>query len=90
VVDLSVIKKDGRGTQYTFLEAVDAGCSLVLHKAWEPTGLLSQLSRTVQDADGLVEELSRPCKFDKKAASRLLAHHCHKKIAAQTCEAIGA
>jgi hypothetical protein len=44
----------------------------------------------VQDADGLVEELSRPCKFDKKAASRLLAHHCHKKIAAQTCEAIGA
>ncbi len=90
MVDLSVIKKDGRGTQYTFLEAVDAGCSLILHEAWEPSGLLSQLSRTVHGSDSLVEELAKPCRFDKKAAQQLLLNHCHKKIAAQTCEAIGA
>ena len=34
VVDLSVIKNDGGGTQYTFLEAIHQGCTLVLHKKW--------------------------------------------------------
>lgn len=34
MVDLSLIKGDGGGTQYTFLEAIDAGCILVLHKNW--------------------------------------------------------
>ena len=33
-VDMSVIKGDGGGTQYTFLEAIDAGCVLVLNKKW--------------------------------------------------------
>ena len=34
VVDLSVIKNDGGGTQYTFLEAIHQGCTLILHKKW--------------------------------------------------------
>jgi hypothetical protein len=33
-VDLSDIRKDGGGSQYTFLEAFDAGTVLVLNKAW--------------------------------------------------------
>lgn len=33
-VDMSVIKKDGGGTQYTFLEAMDAGAINVIHKDW--------------------------------------------------------
>lgn len=33
-VDLSAIKGDGGGTQYTFLEAWDAGAALVVHKKW--------------------------------------------------------
>jgi len=33
-VDLSEIKGDGGGTQYTFLEAIDAGTPLVLNTAW--------------------------------------------------------
>lgn len=33
-VDMSVIKKDGGGTQYTFLEAWDACSHLVVHKEW--------------------------------------------------------
>jgi glycosyltransferase involved in cell wall biosynthesis len=34
VVDMSLIKNDGGGSQYTFLEAIAAGCVLVLHRLW--------------------------------------------------------
>jgi glycosyltransferase involved in cell wall biosynthesis len=34
VVDLSVLKHDGGGTQYTFLEAIHNGCALILHRKW--------------------------------------------------------
>jgi len=90
MVDLSVIKKDGSGTQYTFLEALDAGCSLVLHEEWQPQGLLAELSTTVTDADSLAEELKIKRKFKSKVAKELFGYHCHKKIATAVCEAIGA
>ena len=38
VVDLSVIKGDGGGTQYTFLEAIHQDCILILHKEWVERG----------------------------------------------------
>lgn len=34
VVDLTEIKNDGGGTQYTFLEAFDAGATLIVNKNW--------------------------------------------------------
>ena len=34
VVDLSIIRYDGGGTQYTFLEAIHDGCALILHRKW--------------------------------------------------------
>ena len=34
MVDLSTIKNDGGGTQYTFLEAIYNNCILVLHREW--------------------------------------------------------
>jgi glycosyltransferase involved in cell wall biosynthesis len=34
VADMSVIKFDGGGTQYTFLEAIYQGCALIINKAW--------------------------------------------------------
>jgi hypothetical protein len=34
MTDFSVIKGDGGGTQYTFLEAIDAGTICLLHKNW--------------------------------------------------------
>ena len=34
MVDMSVIKGDGGGTQYTFLEAWDAGCIPIIHSEW--------------------------------------------------------
>lgn len=37
VVDMSAIKGDGSGTQYTFLEAIHHGCVLVLNRRWFET-----------------------------------------------------
>jgi hypothetical protein len=34
VVDLSIVKNDGGGTQYTFLEAIHNGCALILNRKW--------------------------------------------------------
>lgn len=34
MIDMSAIKKDGGGSQYTFLEAWDSGCIVVLNKKW--------------------------------------------------------
>ena len=34
VVDMSIIKKDGGGSQYTFLEALYQECALVINKKW--------------------------------------------------------
>ena len=38
VVDMSTIKNDGGGSQYTFLEAIYQGCVLVLHRDWVNQG----------------------------------------------------
>jgi hypothetical protein len=40
VVDMSIIKNDGGGTQYTFLEAIYQNCILILHKEWVEKGEL--------------------------------------------------
>ena len=40
VVDMSIIKGDGGGTQYTFLEAIYHDCALILHKEWVDQGNL--------------------------------------------------
>jgi hypothetical protein len=34
VVDLSILKNDGGGTQYTFLEAIHNGCAIIVHRKW--------------------------------------------------------
>lgn len=34
MIDMSIIKSDGGGTQYTFLEAIYQDCILVLHNEW--------------------------------------------------------
>ena len=35
---MSIIKGDGGGTQYTFLEAIYHDCALILHKEWVDQG----------------------------------------------------
>ena len=34
MIDMSIIKGDGGGTQYTFLEAIHHNCILILHNEW--------------------------------------------------------
>lgn len=40
VVDMSIIKGDGGGTQYTFLEAIYHNCALILHEDWVNQGTI--------------------------------------------------
>ena len=38
MIDMSTIKDDGGGTQYTFLEAIYQDCILILHRDWVKQG----------------------------------------------------
>ena len=40
MIDMSIIKGDGGGTQYTFLEAIHHGVVLILHNEWIEKGNL--------------------------------------------------
>jgi hypothetical protein len=42
MIDMSTIKQDGGGTQYTFLEAIYGDCVLILHNEWITKGDLFQ------------------------------------------------
>ena len=42
MIDMSTIKNDGVGTQYTFLEAIYEDCILILNKEWISKGSLFQ------------------------------------------------
>ena len=42
MIDMSIIKGDGGGTQYTFLEAIYQDCILILHNDWINKGSLFQ------------------------------------------------
>lgn len=55
-IDMSVIKGDGGGTQYSFLEGIDAGAIVVLHKDWLLEGGVFEAGRNCM-AVGTVDEL---------------------------------
>lgn len=78
VVDMSVIKGDGGGTQYTFLEAANAGCRLILNAEWAPTGALADYAETVASPEelALAVTMSRPA----QGAGELLAQHSATRI----------
>ena len=42
MIDLSIIKNDGGGSQYTFLEAIYNNCILILHNDWISQGDIFQ------------------------------------------------
>jgi glycosyltransferase involved in cell wall biosynthesis len=68
VVDMSSIAQDGGGTQYTFLEAIDAGCVLILNSKW--TNNLNSIWQhnhnclVVSNSDELAEILNAPFNYD--------------------------
>jgi hypothetical protein len=82
-VDMSTISGDGGGTQYTFLEAIDAGTALMLNEGWitgrEDDELLGQA--TFVNPENLAETLqNEPTIYGTK----VLENHDATKIAAQT------
>lgn len=86
-VDLSVIKGDGGGTQYTFLEALDAGTRLVINKGWltgdpaldEMTGYAQTVGSATELADLLRAD---PAAYPLPDAEPLLQRHDAGRAAA--------
>jgi hypothetical protein len=72
---MSIIKKDGGGTQYTFLEAANANTHLILHDEWQPTGLLQQYAHTCTTPEQLAELCNTELPDRTEQAQALLAHH---------------
>ena len=76
LVDMSIIKNDGGGSQYTLLEAIHAGVPLVLHKKWvDVSGSVwvdGENCLSVESPEELVKALATP---DKPLASELLQRH---------------
>jgi len=82
MVDLSVIKGDGGGTQYTFLEAIYNECILILHKEWINKGdlFIDGLNcLSVENEKELYEILSLQKNIDYKKitqnAKKILINH---------------
>lgn len=82
MVDLSTIKNDGGGTQYTFLEAIHMDCILVLNKKWldgQPTVFVpGKNCLAVSDSSELVKLLSAGANYKAsiaKEARKILEPH---------------
>ncbi len=81
VIDMSRIKDDGGGSQYTFLEAIDFNCALILHKDWVNTDKSCFTPGVncfaVQNEDELVELLNSEPEVTEiiKNAKHLLEPH---------------
>lgn len=87
-VDMSAIKGDGGGTQYTFLEALDADAALVLNQAWltmEPGSNEMLDAALFVDPEHLADALSEDLK-PQPGAEALLARHDAK---ARSLETVG-
>lgn len=84
-VDMSTIKGDGGGTQYTFLEAADAGTALMLNEGWRTDRDDDEISQyaTYVNPEQLHEALLESPTIDPEP---LLHAHNAKLIAEQVME----
>jgi len=84
VVDMSTIKNDGGGSQYTFLEAIYQGCVLILHRNWISQGTIFKEGINCLAAE-TPEELSKILTDNSditnlvKESRKLLDPHLHVK-----------
>ena len=68
MIDLSIIKNDGGGTQYTFLEAIYHNTILILHNDWISKGNLFKSGYNcigVSNENELSEFLEKDLSTDK-------------------------
>lgn len=91
-VDLSVFKNDGGGTQYTFLEGMDAGCKLIAHQTWlDYPGRLKDVAYGVTNAQELADMLIDDTPYDQERGwDYLNQHHKPDNIRKQYLETTGA
>jgi len=79
MVDMSAIKGDGGGSQYTFLEALEAGAQLVLNEAWlrDDDHTMEQVALWVRTSDQLWAQLLERQRVPDvgSAVESLLADH---------------
>lgn len=85
VVDMSVIAGDGDGTQYTFLEAWDAGAALVVNSRWITTGkgaiVPGKTALAADNARTLADILQQEPSADLvRAGYAMLAQHAPQKV----------
>lgn len=92
MLDMSIIKQDGGGTQYTFLEAIDAGCVCVVNKEWiikngvmKPgvNCLAVSSAKEIVDLIKNADKLKRKLSSIRKNAYYMLKTHEPKKIGRQ-------
>lgn len=97
MVDLTIFKNDGGGTQYSFLEAMDAGSVPVMTKDWcSYKGVAHHFGYQVEDKEELINFLkddtrSKSVISDYRRAnySYLNTMHDPVKVAATYCEFLG-
>jgi len=84
VVDMSTIKNDGGGSQYTFLEAIYQDCILIINKKWltKSTALIPNVNCLVaENEDDICKILESDTNYTKilKKSKRLLYNHLNVK-----------
>jgi hypothetical protein len=87
MVDMSAIKRDGAGTQYTFLEAIHHRCGLILNDAWFENGVEELVPEKNCLSVSNDVELASACRASEKtrlrlvnAAAKLLSKHTLDKV----------
>lgn len=93
VVDLSTIKGDGGGTQYSFLEVFDAGKPLIIHKNWltgnsDYDEIAKAVAATVESAEDLAAVVQGRLAYDAVEAEKILSDHDATLVATQIMEII--
>jgi len=93
LVDMSTIKGDGGRTQYTFLEAMDFGLSMVLPADWAKSARSELLPgvhfypvRKVDDIRKGISEAVRKGNKYKKEHEKILKNHNAKKVCKKLVE----
>ena len=92
MVDMSVIKGDGGGTQLTTLEGLDAGCALVLNEEWltgDPeVDEVENVATFVKEPEELAMAVLEEKQPDKEAVRELFERHSAEKIGKQLLEVL--
>lgn len=71
MVDMSVIKNDGGGTQYSFLEAMDGGAVCIIHEKWVLKNGVMQPGRNCLSASN-GEEIAAHLRYSRTDAGKRL------------------